>query len=152
AANFRVPSTSSGQAREHAPRPAEPAPDENKLAELRACFADLENRHQRAFLAGFVAGMGIKRAAALSGVSRTAHYDWMKADRRYRECFERAREMIADRAEAEGWRRASRCSYMPPRWRRAFSGSPEADSDAQPAPPRLRLGPVGDHLPRALEA
>ncbi len=74
--------------------------------------------------------MGIKRAAALSGVSRTAHYDWMKADRRYRECFERAREMIADRAEAEVWRRAFRGVDMPLHWRGEITGWYKAYSDA----------------------
>ncbi|HKA32860.1 MAG TPA: hypothetical protein VKH64_06580 [Candidatus Binatia bacterium] len=69
-------------------------------------FADLGDRRQRAFLAGFVAGKGLKRAEELSDVSSMCHYQWMKKDAAYRECFRLAKTMLTDEAEDEAYRRA----------------------------------------------
>jgi hypothetical protein len=116
-------------ARTHAPRPAEPAPDENLLAELRECFADLDNPCQRAFLAGFVAVMSVHGAARLAGVDRSCHYDWMNKDDRYRERVELARQMIADHFEAEIWRRAFQGVDTPLHWRGEITAWTKTYSD-----------------------
>ncbi len=86
------------------PRP--PAPKDESLRELREVFADLANRHQRAFLAGFARGRGVRQAERLSGVSRLSHNKWLKEDPRYRERFALVRLMLADDAEEEAYRRA----------------------------------------------
>ena len=112
------------------PRAAEAAPDERALAGLRECFADLDNPYQRAFLAGFVAGMGVKRAAELSGVACWTHYKWMKEDERYRDRFVTARAMIADHAEAEIWRRAFLGVDTPLHWRGEITCWYKSYSDA----------------------
>jgi hypothetical protein len=116
--------------REHAPRPPEAAPDEQALAALAECFADLDNHRQRAFLAGFVAAMSVHGAARLSGVDRSCHYDWMSKDGRYAERFERARQMIADHFEAEIWRRAFVGVDTPLHWRGEITAWYKTYSDA----------------------
>jgi len=113
-----------------APRPAEVAPDDRTLAGLRECFADIDDRRPRAFLAGFVAGMGIGNAARLSGVDRSCHYDWMKKDIRYRERFQRARMILADDAEQEVYRRAFRGVDTPIVHRGKITGWYKSYSDA----------------------
>ncbi len=84
---------------------AEPAAEQPEIA-TRGLFADLADRAQRAFLAGFVAGKGLKRAEELSKVSRWCHYEWMKKDTAYRERFRQAKTILADEAEEEAYRRA----------------------------------------------
>ena len=87
------------------PQP-ETADNDRKLAEFLAEFADVTNRHQRAFLAGFAVGKGIKAAQRLSGVHWRSHYRWLAEDVRYCECFELVRAVLADEAEEEAYRRA----------------------------------------------
>jgi hypothetical protein len=82
------------------------APADEQLAAFHALFADLPDRAQRAFLAGFVAGKGLKRAEELSDVSRWCHYQWMKKDDGYRERFYLAKTILTDEAEEEAYRRA----------------------------------------------
>ena len=91
---------------ETAAPPAPSAPDDKQLEALPALFADLANRHQRAFLAGFLAGKGLKRAEELSDISRWCHYQWMKNDDAYRESFRLAKTILTDEAEDEAYRRA----------------------------------------------
>src|ERR1051325_153656 len=86
--------------------PAASAPDDKEIASLRALFADLSNRRQRAFLAGFLAGESLKRAEDLADVSRWCHYQWMKSDARSRERFRLAKTILTDEAEEEAYRRA----------------------------------------------
>ncbi|HEY6198149.1 MAG TPA: hypothetical protein VI231_06055 [Candidatus Binatia bacterium] len=86
--------------------PAASAPDDKEIASLRALFADLSNRRQRAFLAGFLAGESLKRAEDLADVSRWCHYQWMKSDALYRERFRLAKTILTDEAEEEAYRRA----------------------------------------------
>ncbi|HTM07071.1 MAG TPA: hypothetical protein VL754_01650 [Verrucomicrobiae bacterium] len=93
--------------------PTELAEDDEELSELRAIFADLNNPKQRAFLAAFVRAKGVRQAARLSGVCRNSHYKWMKEDDDYCERFERAKEMLADDAEEEVFRRAFHGYYTP---------------------------------------
>jgi hypothetical protein len=82
------------------------APADKQIAAFHALFADLADRAQRAFLAGFVAGKGLKRAEELSDVSRWCHYQWMKKDADYRERFQLAKTILTDEAEEEAYRRA----------------------------------------------
>ena len=89
-----------------APSDLEAADDERKLAELLAEFADVTDRRQRAFLAGFAIGKGIKAAQRLSGVHWRSHYRWLEDDPRYCECFELVERVLADEAEEEAYRRA----------------------------------------------
>ena len=112
------------------PLAAEPAPDDRTLAELRECFVDLDDRRQRAFLAGFVAGMGVKRASELSGVSRFSHYQWMREDIGYRERFQRAHMILADDAAQEVYRRAFRGVETPVIHRGRITGWYKSYSDA----------------------
>jgi hypothetical protein len=86
--------------------PPEAADSDNEIAELRAVFADLIHRRQRAFLAGFVVAKGVNGAERLSGVRRWSHYNWMREDPLYCERFELAKTMLADDAEEEILRRA----------------------------------------------
>jgi hypothetical protein len=80
--------------------------DEGKLAELLAEFADVTDRRQRAFLAGFVLGKGVRGAQRLSGVHRRSHYQWLEDDAVYAERFALVQRMLADEAEEEAYRRA----------------------------------------------
>ncbi len=86
--------------------PANAAPEEKALAALSELFADLADRRQRAFLAGFLAGKGLKRAEDLSDVSLMCHYQWMKNDEAYREHFRLTKTILTDGAEDEVYRRA----------------------------------------------
>jgi hypothetical protein len=86
--------------------PAPSAPAGKQLAGFHELFADLANRHQRAFLAGFLAGKSLKRAEELSDVSRWCHYQWMKNDAAYRGSFRLAKTILTDEAEDEAYRRA----------------------------------------------
>jgi len=86
--------------------PQAAADDEEELAELLAAFADITDRRQRAFLAAYVMGKGLRAAQRLSGVSRASHYEWLEKDALYRDRFQRARTMLADEGEEEAYRRA----------------------------------------------
>ena len=77
-----------------------------KALEKVRLFPGIKNPRQRAFLAAFVETGGIARAAKLSGVSWSAHYQWKRNDRNYLAQFDLATEMTADRAEDELHRRA----------------------------------------------
>lgn len=106
------------------------APEDNELEELRALFADLTNRRQRAFLAGFIVGKGLKRAAELSGLSRWCHYEWMRVDALYRERFKLARQILVDDAEGEAYRRAVHGVDQPIVFRGKITGAAKSRSDA----------------------
>jgi hypothetical protein len=86
--------------------PPEPPDIDRELAEMLAEFADVTNPHQRAFLAAFIVGKGIRSAQRLSGVHSKSHYGWLETDSLYRERFDLARRMLADVAEEEAYRRA----------------------------------------------
>src|ERR1051325_5488619 len=88
---------------------ASSAPDDKEIASLRALFADLSNRRQRAFIAGFLAGKSLKRAEDLSDVSRWCHYQWMKSAALYRERFRLAKTILTDEAEEEAYPPAFLC-------------------------------------------
>jgi hypothetical protein len=77
-----------------------------KALEAVQLFKGVQNPRQRSFLAAFVETGGVVRASELSGVSWKAHYLWKRDDARYLEEFDRAIDLIADRAEAELYRRA----------------------------------------------
>lgn len=74
--------------------------------DLRDLFAELKNPKQRAFLVGYVRSCGTFAASQVSGVSRQAHYGWLRRDALYRKVFEQAQMIVADAVEEEVWRRA----------------------------------------------
>lgn len=110
------------------PRP--PAPKDEFLRELREVFAGLDNRHQRAFLAGFARGRGVCEAERLSGVTRVSHNKWLREAPRYRECFALVRLMLADDAEEEAYRRAFKGVETPIVYRGKIRGWTRSYSDA----------------------
>lgn len=59
-----------------------------------------------AFLAAYVACGNITAAAAAAGLTRDAHYWWMRELDGYADAFRRAELMSADVMEAEAYRRA----------------------------------------------
>jgi hypothetical protein len=61
---------------------------------------------QRAFLAVYSEAGNISQAAELANVNRCMHYTWMGKSEKYREAFQGAMEMAADRLEQEARRRA----------------------------------------------
>lgn len=61
---------------------------------------------KRAFLLSFAECGNIRRAAEESGVTRRAHYFWLKEDPDYAEAFEDAKEMAIEALEEEARRRA----------------------------------------------
>jgi hypothetical protein len=75
-------------------------------AEIHALFKDVENPKQRAFLAAYVKTKRTLAASKLTGVSREAHYNWLRRDDNYEEHWRRARKMLADIVEEEVIRRA----------------------------------------------
>lgn len=77
-----------------------------KALEKVRLFPGIKNPRQRAFLVAFVETGGIAKAAKLSGVSWSAHYQWKRDDAKYLAQFDLAMDMVADRAEAELHRRA----------------------------------------------
>ena len=113
-----------------APLAPELAPDDRELAELGAVFADLTNRRQRAFLAGFVVAKGVNGAERLSGVARWSHYKWMRDDALYRERFKLVKEIIADDMEEEVFRRAFFGSDTPVVYRGEITAWYKTYSDA----------------------
>jgi hypothetical protein len=82
------------------------ADNDQELNELLAAFTDITDRRQRAFLAAYIVGKGLKAAQRLSGVTRASHYNWLEKDPVYRERFHLARTMLADEGEEEAYRRA----------------------------------------------
>ncbi|HEX9445702.1 MAG TPA: hypothetical protein VGA73_16380 [Candidatus Binatia bacterium] len=112
-------------------RPKAKAAGKKKLpADLRGLFSRLNNPKQRAFLAGYVRSCRTLTASELSGVSRQAHYDWLKRDPLYREIFERARMIVADAVEEEVWRRAYEGYETPIVYRGEITGHYKTYSDA----------------------
>jgi len=61
---------------------------------------------KEAFLAAFAETATITAAAAVVGIDRRTHYDWLKADPEYTERFRAAEQAVADSLEAEAIRRA----------------------------------------------
>jgi hypothetical protein len=68
--------------------------------------AGIAHPQQRAFLAAFAECGNVKRAAALAGISREAHYDWRAHDEPYAAAFEQATVIACDALEGEALRRA----------------------------------------------
>jgi hypothetical protein len=75
-------------------------------AEIHAAFRDVVNLKQRAFLVGYVKSKRTRIAAMLAGVSREAHYYWLRHDDDYLENWKKARQMLGDMVEEEVYRRA----------------------------------------------
>jgi hypothetical protein len=75
-------------------------------AEFHALFKDVENPKQRAFLAAYVQTKRTLAASKLTGVSREAHYNWLRNDPDYPDYWRRARKMLGDIVEEEVIRRA----------------------------------------------
>jgi len=70
-------------------------------------MADKTLQHKKkAFLAAFAEVGNITRAAELAGISRQAHYEWMKEDPDYPDLFKQADQQACDRLEQEARRRA----------------------------------------------
>jgi hypothetical protein len=107
-----------------------PPDDDGQLAELLEQFADITDRRQRAFLAGFAIGKGIKAAQRLSGVDPMSHYSWLEKDSLYRERFELVRMMLADEAEEEAYRRAFLGYETSVTWRGKLRSVHKSYSDA----------------------
>jgi hypothetical protein len=112
------------------PLPPSRADEERELAELLERFADITNRHQRAFLAGFAVGKGIRAAQRLSGVNCMSHYEWLDKDRLYRERFELVERLLADEAEEEAYRRAFSGYETSTKWRGKTRSEHKSYSDA----------------------
>src|ERR1043166_543549 len=64
------------------------AEKDQAFAELLVEFADVTNWRQRAFLAGFVLGKGLRGAQRLSGIHWKSHYRWLDNDPLYAARFE----------------------------------------------------------------
>jgi len=111
-------------------KPPTPADDDRPLAELGEICADLTNRRQRAFLAGFAGAGGLSGAERLSGVSRWSHYKWMREEPVYRSRFRLARAIVADDAEEEIYRRAFLGVETPIIYRGKIRGWHKSYSDA----------------------
>lgn len=90
----------------HTPLPSKPAEKDQAFAKLLAEFADVTNWRQRAFLAGYVLGHGIRAAQRLSGIDWKTHYKWLDNEPLYGEHFELVKRFLADAAEEEAYRRA----------------------------------------------
>jgi hypothetical protein len=119
----------SSRTKEPLQSPAALMPEESDFDELRGLFADLKNRRQRALLAGFIVGKGLKRAAELAGLSRWCHYQWMRDDALYRERFKLARRILIDDAEGEAYRRAVHGVDVPIVHRGEVTGAAKSRSD-----------------------
>jgi len=66
----------------------------------------VSDARKRAFLDAYAETGNISRAAAIAGIGRRTHYDWLKADAEYKLAFEDATEAAGDVLEAEARRRA----------------------------------------------
>jgi hypothetical protein len=62
---------------------------------------------KRAFLAAYAETANITRAAVAAGVTRTAHYEWMRMDEDYEAAFTAAKEQAGDFLEAVAVQRAT---------------------------------------------
>lgn len=73
-------------------------------------MADKDNKtlqqKKKSFLAAFAEVGNITRAAELAGISRQAHYEWMRDDPDYPALFKEADQQACDRLEQEARRRA----------------------------------------------
>jgi hypothetical protein len=72
----------------------------------RALFPAIAQPRQRAVLHAYITTARISAACAQAGVTRYAHYYWLKHDAAYREAFASAHTMLCDRLEDEARRRA----------------------------------------------
>ena len=60
------------------------------------------NAHKKNMLAALEKSLGIVTMAAnLAGIDRTVHYDWLKADLKYKEAVEAISELTLDFAESQ---------------------------------------------------
>lgn len=66
----------------------------------------IRHHKKRAFLAAYAEAGNVKKAAELSDVHRSTHYDWLGADAEYAAAFALADEDAGDNLEAEARRRA----------------------------------------------
>lgn len=68
----------------------------------------VNNNTQNKFLNYYIEVGTISKAAKKAGLSRQAHYNWLKDDTngKYRQAFEQAEKMAADLLEEEAFRRA----------------------------------------------
>lgn len=62
---------------------------------------------KRSFLAAYAENGNISQSAAIAGIPRRTHYDWLAADPSYAAAFEQAGEQAADALEREARRRAT---------------------------------------------
>lgn len=83
-------------------RAVEVIEDRQVLREIKSLpeFATLKSK-QRRFLLGYSATGGITRAAKLSKVSHIAHYNWLAADEKYKQAFNKARQIVGDALEED---------------------------------------------------
>jgi hypothetical protein len=68
----------------------------------------INNNTQNSFLNYYIECGTISKAAQKAGITRQAHYNWLKDDKsgRYRKAYETADKMAADLLEEEAFRRA----------------------------------------------
>ncbi len=71
-------------------------------------FAEIAHPQQRAFVAAFQETGNVRLACQVAKVGRSTHYRWLKDDRDYREAVTVAKEVAADKLEAEAFRRGRR--------------------------------------------
>jgi hypothetical protein len=72
----------------------------------RALFPAIEQPRQRAVLHAYITTARISAACAQAGVTRYAHYYWLKHDAAYQEAFASAHTIMCDGLEDEARRRA----------------------------------------------
>ena len=72
------------------------APQKRKLA------------HQRAFLGAFEESGCIRRAAKAAGITRAAHYKWLRDDDAYAAAFKESQRAAAEYLESEAVQRATK--------------------------------------------
>jgi molybdenum-dependent DNA-binding transcriptional regulator ModE len=65
-----------------------------------------QQRKKAAFLAAFAITGNISTASRAAGISRDAHYDWIRNDPDYKKRFDAAQEEAVEQLEAEARRRA----------------------------------------------
>jgi hypothetical protein len=69
-------------------------------------FKPLKSKQKRFLLAYSQCG-GIRESAAAAKMHWISHYNWLTRDERYKQAFDRAREMYVDLMEYEAFRRAT---------------------------------------------
>ncbi len=79
--------------------------------------------NKRAFLSVYASVGRLNEAARISGVAQQNHYVWKKKDPDYVKDFEVAEQMVADKLEAEIYRRACEGTDEPVGW---YQGTPGA--------------------------